>query len=483
MTAGQAITPPGIAASDLTPTNTPNVVQSTTTAMALYVDPTGNDGNACTTTGTGACLTIQAALNKVPKAVRHMATITPAAGTYGCFFVSGFTCDPSFQTASSGIFIDGFGAFTNSTLATGSATGTATSSTAGSGTTFGTLTDTGATWTVNDLKGRFITSAAQTRVISSNTATAITITGTWTSPGAVAYTIQDPGVIINTACDAPATALQAASTSAAAILVNGNNCGSRAESITIRGIRTSNASGLGVAIADNGGVSLTLMQIRNTDGTRQQLSLGASAFSSRVTGLGRFNLSHLDLLHGAASTQTLNLLMGSAVVTSVLIRGGTDGLVVSSTYSLASITGLDIQGSVTPISIGAGQITSLSGAKLDCASSAGTGIQMGGVPTFTSYNATSSNIGVTSAVVSTCGIGISVNGSGNTADLQGLTGTAATTGMQVNGGAAVTFTSGSTITGTTQDISLDTGATTAALSDVAAGSFLARPSGSTVFQR
>src|SRR5882757_2311988 len=108
-----------------------------TGAQSYFVDGSlGSNTNNCTASGASACLTIQGALNKIPKLLRDLVTVTVAAGTYAGFSVAGFTCDPGIQTTTGGIMVDGFGAFANSTLATGSATGTFTSSTAGSGTTF-----------------------------------------------------------------------------------------------------------------------------------------------------------------------------------------------------------------------------------------------------------------------------------------------------------------------------------------------------------
>src|SRR5438128_294812 len=66
-----------------------SAVTYTTADQTYYVDPTGSDGNACTASGTAACLTIQAAVNKIPKALRHEPTVSIAAGSYAGFTLSG----------------------------------------------------------------------------------------------------------------------------------------------------------------------------------------------------------------------------------------------------------------------------------------------------------------------------------------------------------------------------------------------------------
>jgi hypothetical protein len=159
---------PFTSSGSITPSGSPNVVQATTAAMTLYVDPTGADSNDCLSTGTGACLTMPGVLAKVPKLLRNLVTINVAAGTYGGFLLSGFWTDVTAAPSTAGIFING--ALATVTPTSGSATGTATSGTAGSGTTYGTLTKTAAGWTVNDFARRYLvitggTGSGQTRLI------------------------------------------------------------------------------------------------------------------------------------------------------------------------------------------------------------------------------------------------------------------------------------------------------------------------------
>lgn len=56
---------------------------STTAAITLYVDKAlGNNSNACTASGASACQTIQAAIDKVPKRLKHQVVINVAPNTY-----------------------------------------------------------------------------------------------------------------------------------------------------------------------------------------------------------------------------------------------------------------------------------------------------------------------------------------------------------------------------------------------------------------
>ena len=197
--------------------------------LTLFADPLGNDANACTATGTSACRQPQAAINKIPKFLRAQATVTAACGDYQGFAVSGFTTDYNYPDAGAGILVSGTMA-DSTTLASGSATGTATSGTAGSiNLPFGTLVDAAATWTVNDLNGRYITLNSGTgilatpRVISSNTATTITIEGTWTAPtGTTTYSIQEPCSRIIQGTLTPSSTTLTTSTRVPIVVTNNN---------------------------------------------------------------------------------------------------------------------------------------------------------------------------------------------------------------------------------------------------------------------
>lgn len=144
-------------------------------AVTLYVDPTGSDSNACTASGTSACLTLQGALNKLPRFIRNNVTVNVAAGTYVGNWQAVFTMEVGASAAIPSFNVTG-PSMSTFTPATGSATGTLTS-VSQQAVPLSTLADTGQSWTVNDLRGRFIrftSGSGSTKLIIANTATTIT---------------------------------------------------------------------------------------------------------------------------------------------------------------------------------------------------------------------------------------------------------------------------------------------------------------------
>ncbi len=175
----------------------------TTAAMDLFVETTGSDSNPCTSVG-APCLTIQGAVNKVPKRIRNAVNITVGTGTFTAgAYVDGFITENDLNAPSTGAYLEIKGTLITATVATGTASGTATAGSAGSNPTFGTLTDSGQSWTVNDLRGKLLeitggTGAGQLRAIQSNTATVITVTGVWTAPTTSStYVVRDWGTVIS----------------------------------------------------------------------------------------------------------------------------------------------------------------------------------------------------------------------------------------------------------------------------------------------
>lgn len=203
--------------------------------LTIYVDQGGSDSHDCSNADAGAaCLTIQSTLNRMPKSMRHREKVSVACGNYTGFNVAGFIQDNSTQSTTGGLLIEGTLA-ASTTLASGPVSGTASSGTSGSVVaapiTRGTLTDSTANWTVDDLRGRFISrtggtgaTTAVTYIISSNTATTITIVGTWTAPNATStYTIKDACSIINTCIASLPTSTTNGSGSAQAINFESNS--------------------------------------------------------------------------------------------------------------------------------------------------------------------------------------------------------------------------------------------------------------------
>lgn len=177
-------------------------LNGTTAPITLYVESTGKNTNP----GTQALpfLTVQAALDSVPKRLRHLVTIKIGIGTFAGFSVQGFTVDPADGTAVCGLDIQG--TLITATATTGTASGTATSGVATNITTdvMSQLVDAGQTWTINEHKGKLLevtagtgSSASLLYPIVSNTATALTtVVGTFDSTSV--YVIRTWGTVINT---------------------------------------------------------------------------------------------------------------------------------------------------------------------------------------------------------------------------------------------------------------------------------------------
>lgn len=150
----------------------------TTGALNLYVDPTGNDGYACTSSGTLACNTLQGAVAKIPRIIKHPVTITLTAGPIGG------TSDVILENKiiDTGGSITVTGAFSNANLLTGSPNSVVATYTPGVvvSPVASPIISAAANWTTNDLRGYHVvmTSGAasgQSRVIQSNTTNTITL--------------------------------------------------------------------------------------------------------------------------------------------------------------------------------------------------------------------------------------------------------------------------------------------------------------------
>ncbi len=299
----------------------PRPVYATQSALSYFVDAsTGNDSNNCTSVST-PCLTIQGAVNRVPKILRHVVTITVAAGTYaGGAYLEDFHFESGF-TPSTGAYLQISGTLINATPATGTATGTATAGSAGSfgTTTWGTLTDSGQSWTVNDLRGKLIeitagTGSGQVRAIDSNTATAITVAGTWTAPVAGStYAIRDWGTTINAALTRPPSFATAAAANSGGFIVGESVVAmGGARNLVITNFKFS-AITTGIIIPGNGGVTVVN---NNFSGTTL---FGINAIGNAMV-IAQYNVA----TPGAGSTffiHQASMPVGTNVVGNVVVGG------------------------------------------------------------------------------------------------------------------------------------------------------------------
>lgn len=215
------------------------LLKQTTATQTFFVDVSGNDSNACTAGGTQACATLTGAFNKLPYKVNNAVTINVDAGTY--------TDTPTLNgvDVAANITVNG-PALANSTVATGSATGAITS--ISNATAVPTVTDSGQTWTTNDLIGKFlvITSGAQNgqvRLIATNTGTVLTLASPFGTAPAVAdtYAIRAPSAIFSSSSGSSTLTLR----------LRGNEGTTSTASVTMTNLdfTNSNAGGRGCLVA------------------------------------------------------------------------------------------------------------------------------------------------------------------------------------------------------------------------------------------
>ncbi len=174
----------------------------------LFVETTGSDAAPCSQAN--PCLTVQAALSKLPKKIRHQVVVQLGAGNFGGFYLDGFEIE---STTAVGAWLKVSGTLGTVTPTTGIGSGAVTSATSTNTptTTWASLTSTGAGWTANDLRGKLVeifgVGAGQVRAIAANTTDTITIAGTWSTTPTVGSTfaIRMPTTSITTAIAWPAT--------------------------------------------------------------------------------------------------------------------------------------------------------------------------------------------------------------------------------------------------------------------------------------
>jgi hypothetical protein len=133
--------------------------------------------------------------------VNHNVRIDVAAGNYAGAAAAGFSFGPGSAASSAQLVVKGTMGL--ATLTTGPNSGTFTSGSAGTtGTvTWGTATLTGAGWTVNNLRGKWVRLpvSGQALVVHSNTTDTITVCGAFSgSPSGAAFEIIEPTTNVNT---------------------------------------------------------------------------------------------------------------------------------------------------------------------------------------------------------------------------------------------------------------------------------------------
>jgi len=396
--------------------------------LTLYVDPTGSDTGACTSSGTGACATIGAALGRIPKNVRHTVQVNVAAGTYSeTVQVTGFALARAPNDTSSTPSLTITGTTGAPTLTTGTTTGTLTSASMSGAPS--TVTDSGQSWTVDNLKGLFLlmTSGARNGTyypIVSNTATVLRLASidTLLVSGAT-YSIVEPKTILS-----------------GQVRVQGNSGGGV---VTLESIKYTNATVFNVSTANT-----TALQIRQS----QFVTTGQVAPPPTTSGL-TFTRNYVN-----SSSPSCGLSLGTASGNTVNVsfnytRGTFAGCSFGGTFS--ALTGT-FEGSNTALTLGAGISAGLQGSiQLKCSTpGSGTGFS---VPAPTSLYAMLGSMFASTTYVEDCALGVSVAYPGYLYKFSGApTFSNVTTAVAVANGGRVDFTSTTpTFTGVTNELSID----------------------------
>jgi hypothetical protein len=161
-----------------------NVATQTSGDIDLYVETTGSDSNDCLSSG-NACLTIKEAVSRIPKHANHDVTVTVGSGTFTGFLLEGFHI--GFEGS---LVVQG--TLGNFSPATGTAAGTA------DGGDTDTCTDSGQSWTTDDLKGKLALVNSEYRPILSNTGTSFEVLGAFSATcNGKAYVVQEQKTTLN----------------------------------------------------------------------------------------------------------------------------------------------------------------------------------------------------------------------------------------------------------------------------------------------
>lgn len=436
--------------------------------LALFVDgASGNDSNACTASGSSACLTIQGAINKIPELLQYAVTVDIAAGTYAGFRMINHAVNPASTASPTGsIYVRG-AAQSNFSPATGSATGTVTSvSTDAVG--FHVVTDSGQTWTVDNLSTRFLsltggTGSGQVCPIISNTATAVTVSCTF-SPAPVAgttYAIVTPSVLITSSVNNTATATGAAGGAAGIILSNLSYPRVSLAGYVLQDLEVS-GSFTSVTMVDARAVGLTRIRAAPTNSvsynvegaTQVQIlnSVGSSGTASAVA-VGQNTQSDLMTVNAASNffTSAASGTGGATILCPT--RGSAARFLINETVNTSST------GAAFALLGGTVKTVNLSGRFRCTTASTNTGIRVldGSASGFLGPNQ-AQIIATTS--MDTCGTGLDVRGAAQVANLAVTGGTITflsnTLAVNARGGGKVVFTTAvPTFTSNTTDISVD----------------------------
>ena len=437
------------------------VVTRTTAPLTLYVNGTlGSDNNDCLTPAAGACASIQGGINRLPQFIYDQTTVSvaPLDAGYKGFILSGNIMAAPGDGGTSTLHILGEQFVTASGL-TGTTVGTATggSNTAGPIAAWCSLATSGATLTVDQLKGYLLVltggpGAGTVRPIISNDATNILTAGTCTAvpTAATTYAVSDP-VLVTTPITT--TGQLDAGSGLIGIGISGTWNVPSSNTLTVK------VTNIGAVVSTSGAASVTgpgRVALQNsrfitslaggrgvTLGDNAQVVLqNSAARGTAATGLGVSN----QVANGAPITFSS---------TNSYASGGLVGLAASNVYG-GGIQNVMVEATgaaSTALSLGnAGGMQNIATAIYCNATGATTGINL--TVTTAGYGAAGQSFGVIG--INNCATGVKLNGPHNViiSGLMTLAGTI-TTLFDVSHSGIVRQTSALSSSGYTTFLSLD----------------------------
>ncbi len=269
-------------------------LQTTVEPIALYVETTGNDSNDCLTVGT-ACLTIQEALDRLPKVIKHNVSVTVGEGTFAGFFVDGFHV-PAYPTT---MVVQGTRG--QPTLASGGKT----SATADAGGDTITLVDADGGWNVDELRGYVVQIGTVRRPIRSNTANTINLAAAFSSTcSSKAYTILEVKTTITAKTFSASTAcihIQGVSSANSGLSISSFELSPTGA--TQYGVVVLNANGLTLGDMYASGTASSMYQVQHCPGPINMYNLFATGTGTGYNLLSISNISQLRLFaYGMSSS-------------------------------------------------------------------------------------------------------------------------------------------------------------------------------------
>lgn len=434
----------------------------TYSTQTFFIDPTGSDVNACTASGTSACLTWAGVTNKIPRHIRNAIIINIANGTYAEQMLL------TDRTFAGNLTING-SQLTSTTLATGTATGTLTTVSTGA-VAFSVYTDSGQTWTTNDLRFKFLTmtsgpASGQSVLIHSNTATTITAVAPFTGVPVAGntYAITEPGAIFSNAAPFVFTGNLGAGIVGAGV-------------VTVNNIRFTGTTGSNRWSASGSGVMQLTMNnslITTTTGTFQ-------AANNNVANVSNIFLTQVGVNCTSLATTGSCTSLGGAVLgltgtyfltsstTALTVASGTGLSLVKSAFEATNTAAANEIAGVVSMR-GPTYATAALGTNAFWSITCGAGmfnpgLRILGTGTGTSpFNASIHGVSLNALLVSGCPTGVSLGGQAVLGVTSTATFTDTVTGVDVSAGAKARFLTLPTFGGTfTNEFLLDSVSYTAA---------------------